>query len=117
MEENGITPEMIAEMEAQKNQELYGPYVQKINGCAVVTAEEEVVSLELPIEYNQLVSAIVARKYGTDKTEAIVANYLTALSGEVTEEKAAEYKVEYQQYQAWRATAKSVAKATMGIED
>lgn len=117
MEENmTISPEQLAEMEALKNQELFGDKVRKIGGCAVVTVEDEVISLEMPITYPQLVSAIIGRKYDTDKSEAITANYLASSMEGVSEEKAAEYKAEYEAYQAWRKTAKDVAKEVMGVE-
>lgn len=117
MEENmTISPEQLAEMEALKNQELFGDKVKKIGGCAVVTVEDEVISLEMPITYPQLVSAIIGRKYDTDKSEAITANYLASSMEGVSEEKAAEYKAEYEAYQTWRKTAKDVAKEVMGVE-
>lgn len=110
-----MSPEQIAEMEALKNQELFGEHVQKIGGCAVITVEDEVVSLELPITYPQLVSAIIKRKYDSNESEAITANYISIQSGDVAEDKAAEYTAEYQTYQTWRNIAKNVAKEVMGI--
>ena len=115
-EEFVMSPEQIAEMEALNNQELYGDHVKKIGGCAVVTVEDETIALEQPISYPQLLSAIIKRKYNTDQSEAITANYLAALSKEVPEEKAAEYIGEYETYQAWRNKAKAVAKEVIGIE-
>ena len=47
-EESVISPEMLAEMEAQKDMDLHGNHVQKIGGCAVVTIDREVVALEMP---------------------------------------------------------------------
>lgn len=108
---------MLAEMEAQKDQELYGDNVKKIGGCAVVTVGDEVIALELPITYPQLLSAIIKRKYDSDQAEAITANFLNARLQAVPENKAAEYVAEYEAYQAWRNTAKAVAKEVMGVEE
>lgn len=116
MNETMMTPEQIAEMEALKNQELFGNHVKKIGGCAVITVGDEVISLEMPINYPQLVSAIVKRKYDYDQSEAITANYISIQSGEVSEDKAAEYTAEYKAYQDWRSTAKAIAKEVMGVE-
>lgn len=116
-EELVISPEMLAEMEAQKDQELYGDNVKKIGGCAVVTVGDEVISLELPITYPQLLSAIIKRKYDSDQTEAITANFLNTRLQAVPENKAAEYVAEYEAYQEWRNTAKAVAKEVMGVEE
>lgn len=115
-EESGMSPEQLAEMENQKDQTLYGDNVKKIGGCAVVTVENEIVSLEQPFTYPQLLSAIIKRKYDTDQSEAITANFLAARAGIVSEEKAAEYISEYETYQNWRNTAKTVAKEVMGIK-
>ncbi len=115
-EESAMSPELLAEMEALKNQELYGNHVQKIGECAVVTVEDEVVALEMPITYPQLLSAIIKRKYDTDQAEAITANFLAARAEAVPEDKAAEYVAEYNAYQEWRNKAKAVAKEVMGIE-
>lgn len=114
--ESIMSPEQIAEMEAMQNQELYGNHVKKIGGCAVVTLEDETIALESPISYPQLLSAIIKRKYDTDQSEAITANYLAARAETVPEEKAAEYIAEYEAYQSWREKAKAVAKEVMGIE-
>lgn len=115
-QETTMTAEQVAEMEALKNQELYGDNVKKIGECAVVTVEDETVALKLPITYPQLVSAIISKKYDTDQAEAVTANYLTALAGSVSDEKATEYKSEYETYQAWRNTAKTVAKEVIGVK-
>lgn len=112
-----ISAEQHAEMEAMKNQELYGNHVQKIGGCAVVSVEDELVALELPITYPQLLSALIRRKYNSDQAEAITANFLTARTQEVSEAKAAEYAAEYEAYQSWRNKAKAIAKEVMGIAE
>lgn len=116
-EEIMMSPEQRAEMEALKNQNLYGNHVKTIGDCAVVTVEDETIALEKPITYPQLLSAIIKRKYNTDQYEAITANFLAARVGSVSEEKAAEYISEYETYQDWRNTAKAVAKEVMGIEE
>jgi len=115
-EESVISPEMLAEMEAQKDMDLHGNHVQKIGGCAVVTIDGEVVALEMPFSYPQLLSTLIKRKYDTDQSEAITANFLAARPGTVAEEKAAEYAAEYEAYQAYRDLAKTIAKEVMGIE-
>lgn len=111
-----MSPEQIAEMEAQKNQELYGDHVKKIGDCAVVEVEDVTVALPLPITYPQLLSKIITNKYNADQSAAITANYLAARAEAVPEEKATEYVAEYEAYQNWRDKAKAVAKEVMGIE-
>lgn len=115
-EEFIMSPEMLAEMEAQKDMELYGDNVKKIGGCAVVTVGEETIAMEMPFTYPQLLSAIIKRKYDTDQSEAVTANFLAARTGAVSDEKATEYIAEYDAYQAYRDLAKTVAKEVMGIE-
>lgn len=115
-EESLMSPEMLAEMEAQKDMDLHGDNVKKIGGCAVVTVGEEVIAMEMPFTYPKLLSEIIKRKYDTDKSEAITANFLAARIGNVSDEKAAEYTAEYETYQEWRNLAKAVAKEMMGIE-
>ena len=115
-EESVMSPEMLAEMEAQKDMKLHGDNVKKIGGCAVVTVGEETIAMEMPFTYPQLLSAIIKRKYDTDQSEAITANFLAARTGAVSDEKAAEYTAEYEAYQAYRDLAKAVAKEVMGIE-
>ena len=111
-----LTPEQIAEIEAQKNQELFGDNVKKIGGCAVITVDNETIAVELPVTYPQLVTAIVRDKYGPDQTEAILANIASAQTMCVSEEKADEYLNEYTTYNSWRSKAKSIAKEVLGIE-
>ena len=112
--ENVISAEQLAEMDAQKNQTLYGKNVKKINGCAVV---ELVVSLELPITYPQLASALINKKFDADKASAATANYLSAKEiistngiDDDVKAKAEEHISEYEAYQAWRTLAKATAK-------
>ena len=115
--ENVISAEQLAEMDAQKNQTLYGKNVKKINGCAVVELEGEVVSLELPITYPQLASALINKKFDADKASAATANYLSAKEiistngiDDDVKAKAEEHISEYEAYQAWRTLAKATAK-------
>ena len=115
-EESVLSPEMLAAMEAQKDMKLHGDNVKKIGGCAVVTVGKEIIAMEMPFTYPQLLSAIIKRKYDTDQSEAITANFLAARTGTVSDEKAAEYTAEYEAYQAYRDLAKTVAKEVMGIE-
>ena len=116
-EEHLMSPEQLAEMEALKNQDLYGNHVKKIGECAVVTVEDETVALELPITYPQLLTALIKRKYNADQFEAITANFLTARTQEISEAKAAEYTTEYETYRAWRNKCKAVAKEVVGITE
>lgn len=112
-----LTPEQIAEIEAQKDQELFGNNVKKIGGCAVVTVDGEVIAVELPVTYPQLVTAIVRRKYDPDQTEAILANITSAQTMCASEEKASEYLNEYTAYHEWRSKAKDIAREVLGIEE
>ncbi len=112
-----LTPEQIAEIEAKKDQELFGDNVKKIGGCAVVTVDDEVIAVELPVTYPQLVTAIVRRKYGPDQTEAILANITSAQTQCVSEDKSNEYLNEYIAYHDWRSKAKDIAKEVLGIEE
>jgi hypothetical protein len=112
-----LTPEQIAEIEAKKDQELFGDNVKKIGGCAVVTVDDEVIAVELPVTYPQLVTAIVRRKYGPDQTEAILANITSAQTQCVSEDKSNEYLNEYIAYHDWRNKAKDIAKEVLGIEE
>jgi hypothetical protein len=112
-----LTPEQIAEIEAQKDQELFGDNVKKIGGCAVVTVDNETIAVELPVTYPQLVTAIVRHKYDPDQTEAILANIASAQTMCASEEKADEYLNEYTAYNSWRSKAKSIAKEVLGIEE
>lgn len=116
-----LLPDLIAEMKANmkaiRNQELHGEHVKKVNDHAVVTVDDVVVVLEIPITYPQLLSAIVKRKYNSDRAEAVTANYLKIGSGDLPEAKAAEYTAEYEAYQEWRTKAKGIAKEVMGIEE
>lgn len=115
-EESAMSPDMLAEMEAQKDMNLHGNNVKKIGGCAVVTIDNEVVAIPMPFTYPQLLSTLIKHKYDTDKSEAIMANFMAARAGLVSEEKAVEYIAEAENYQAYRDLAKAVAKEIMGIE-
>ena len=114
-EESVMSPEMLAEMEAQKDMELHGDNVKKIGGCAVVKIGEETIAMEMPFTYPQLLATIIKRKYNTNQSEAITANFLAARTGVVSDEKATEYIAEYEAYQAYRDLAKTIAKEVMGI--
>lgn len=111
-----LTPEQIAEIEAPKDQDLFGNNVKKIGGCAVVTVDDETIAVELPVTYPQLVTAIVRHKYGPDQTEAILANIASAQAMYASEEKADEYLNEYTAYNDWRNKAKNIAKEVLGIK-
>lgn len=60
-------------------------------------------------DYGPLVSAIIRGRYTADDMEALLNNYVSS--------KTAEHKSEWQQMQAWRATAKQVAREVIsGVE-
>ena len=57
--------------------------------------------------YNARVNALIRQKYSQDKVEAIIANYLSYLSGESGN---ANYKTEYSVFQKYRQECKEIAK-------
>ncbi|HAQ28560.1 MAG TPA: hypothetical protein DCQ76_02140 [Ruminococcaceae bacterium] len=57
--------------------------------------------------YNARVNALIRQKYSQDKVEAIIANYLSYLSGESGN---ANYKTEYFEFQKYRQECKETAK-------
>ena len=57
--------------------------------------------------YNARVNALIRQKYSQDKVEAIIANYLSYLSGESGN---ANYKTEYLEFQEYRQKCKEKAK-------
>ena len=57
--------------------------------------------------YNARVNALIRQKYSQDKVEAIIANYLSYLSGESAN---ANYKTEYFEFQEYRQKCKETAK-------
>lgn len=114
-EDYPISSEILAEIEAQKDMSLHGTRVQKIGGCAVITVGEEVVAIEIPFTYSQLVSTIIRRKYDADQSEAIIANFLSTRTDTLSESKIAEYMEEYEAFQSYRNLAKSIAMEVMGM--
>lgn len=118
MDQNNITDTSTvrSKKRALHDQEFLGDKVEKICGCAVVKIDDEVIVAKMPVSYPQLLTAIVRHKYNANQAEAVTANYMAAVSGAVSEEKAAEYQAEYQAYQSWRDKAKTVAKEAFGIK-
>ena len=57
--------------------------------------------------YNARVNALIRKKYSQDEVEAIIANYLSYLSGESTNQT---YKTEYLEFQEYRQKCKETAK-------
>lgn len=57
--------------------------------------------------YNARVNALIRQKYSQDKVEAVIANYLSYLSGESGN---ANYKTEYFEFQKYRQKCKETAK-------
>lgn len=64
-----------------------------------------------------IISAIVADRYSTDSTLAILANFAKAQDkdSELPDAKRAEYIAEYAAYQDWRSRAKEVASIVIDI--
>ena len=58
-------------------------------------------------DYGAIVSTIVRAKYSADSVEAIMQNYITS--------KTSEHKAEWSELQAWRETAKELARIATGI--
>ena len=57
--------------------------------------------------YNARVNALIRQKYSQDEVEAIIANYLSYLSGESANQT---YKMEYLEFQEYRQKCKEKAK-------
>lgn len=57
--------------------------------------------------YNARVNALIRQKYSQDEVEAIIANYLSYLSGESANQN---YKTEYFEFQEYRQKCKETAK-------
>ena len=58
-------------------------------------------------DYGAIVSTIVRAKYSADSVEAIMQNYIAS--------KTSEHKAEWSELQAWRETAKELARIATGI--
>lgn len=58
-------------------------------------------------DYGAMVSAIVRARYSADSVEAIMQNYIAS--------KTIEHKAEWSELQAWRETAKELARIATGI--
>lgn len=67
--------------------------------------------------YSDIVSAIVNDRYSADDVQALQANFIEAKDAEsqLTEDKRAEYLIEYSDFQAWRKKAKEVATAVLEL--
>ena len=57
--------------------------------------------------YSARVNALIRQKYSQDKVEAVIANYLSYLSGESANQN---YKTEYFEFQEYRQNCKEKAK-------
>lgn len=57
--------------------------------------------------YNARVNALIRQKYSQDEVEAIIANYLSFLSGKSANQN---YKTEYFEFQEYRQECKEKAK-------
>ena len=67
-----------------------------------VKYEYDSVRTKFPYTYSSIVSAIITDKYPNDVMQAIINNHLLGDDEE--------HEAEYQEMQAWRRTAKEVAK-------
>lgn len=76
-----------------------------------------VVRIEQPVERGKVVDAIVVSAYPTDKMQAIINNHFANLAkiadGKKLDADEEEHEAEYEEMQAWRTKAKSVAKEVM----
>lgn len=57
--------------------------------------------------YNARVNALIRQKYSQDKVEAVIANYLSYLSGDTSD---SAYKTEYFEFQEYRQKCKEIAR-------
>ena len=57
--------------------------------------------------YGSRVNSLVRQKYSQDEVEAIIANYLSYLSGDTSNPA---YKTEYSMFQKYRQECKEIAK-------
>lgn len=106
--------EKMAQAKFPKFQELHGEHVKQVGLCAIIKFDGISLTLRLPFDYPELLTAIIKRKYSADQVEAITANYLNIQTQQVPEDKAAEYISEYNAYQEWRKRAKEIAKEIIG---
>jgi hypothetical protein len=65
--------------------------------------------------YPAFVSGLIGQKYMDDDVQAIQSNMVFALANK-SHEKAAQYKQEFNDYQAYRTECKAIAKVALGIE-
>lgn len=73
----------------------------------VTKYEYDSVRTAFPYTYSSLVSAIIVDKYPSDVMQAIINNHLLGDDEE--------HEQEYQEMQAWRRTAKAVAKEITSV--
>lgn len=73
------------------------------------------VRVSAPLTYEAVIAAIVRSRYSADEVEAILLN--AQLQPEAAGEKAAEYRRELDELQAWRAEAKRIAECVMATTD
>jgi hypothetical protein len=66
-------------------------------------------------EYGAFVAGLIALRYTDDDVQAVQSNQLAALADK-NNAKASQWKQEFNDYQAYRATCKAQAKAALGIE-
>lgn len=73
------------------------------------------VRVAAPLSYEAVIAAIVRSRYSADEVEAILLN--AQLQPEAAGEKAAEYRQELEELQAWRAEAKRIAECVLAAKD
>lgn len=116
---NGTVPSGVKAVREGLTTRVYFDYSTEtrkdMDGEDVTVLTAENVDVESS-DYGDIVNAIVRDRYAADKVEAIMANYQEAMdsTSSLTENKRAEYKAEYEAFQAWRAKAKEVATVTVG---
>jgi hypothetical protein len=64
--------------------------------------------------YGDFVAGLIRKRYTADAVEAVQANMLFALKNK-NDTKAGQYKVEFDEYEAYRAACKDNAKAVLGL--
>ena len=67
-------------------------------------------------EYGEFVVGLLRKQYTADAVEAVQANALIALKDK-SNAKSAQYKAEFDDYNAFRAQCKSDAKKVLGLQD
>lgn len=86
----------------------FAPVEITANDVTVVKFEGYNVDIDGPADYSSIVSAIIKAEYPDSKKDAILFNR-ELVKDNPDHEKYAQYIEEYDNFQAWRQTAKNVA--------